>query len=61
MFRRATAYAGLKDEEAALADLEAAIKLVPGDAVITKELAHIKKAAADRVKKEKAIYSKAFA
>lgn len=51
----------MKDEEAALADLEAAIKLVPGDAVITKELAQIKKAAADRVKKEKAIYSKAFA
>ena len=61
LFRRATAHAGLKDEEAALADLEVAIKLVPGDAVIAKELAQIKKAAADRLKKEKALYSKAFA
>ncbi|KAG9245147.1 peptidyl-prolyl cis-trans isomeras-like protein D [Calycina marina] len=60
-FRRATAKAGRKDEDAASKDLEEAIKLVPGDAAITKELTAIKKAAADRRKKEKAIYSKAFA
>ena len=60
LFRRAIAQVGLKDEDAALADLEAALKLAPGDPAITKELMQVKKAAADRAKKEKAAYSKFF-
>jgi peptidyl-prolyl isomerase D len=61
LYRRAIAQIGLKDEDTALKDLEAAAKLVPGDAAISKELAAVKKAAADRAKKEKAAYSKFFA
>jgi peptidyl-prolyl isomerase D len=60
LYRKAVAEVGLKDEDAAVADLEAAIKLAPGDPAITKELAQVKKAAADRAKKEKAAYSKFF-
>ena len=60
LFRRGQAEVGLKDEDAALKDLEEANKLVPGDAAVIKELAAIKKTAADRAKKEKALYSKAF-
>jgi len=60
LYRRAVAEIGLKDEDAALADLEEAIKLVPGDPAIAKELTQVKKAAADRAKKEKAAYSKFF-
>jgi len=60
LYRRAIAQVGLKDEDAALADLEEAIKLAPGDPAITKELAAVKKASADRAKKEKAAYSKFF-
>jgi peptidyl-prolyl isomerase D len=59
-YRRALAHAGLKDEESAKKDLEEASKLAPGDPAITKELASVKKAAADRAKKEKAAYSKFF-
>jgi peptidyl-prolyl isomerase D len=60
LFRRAVAEIGLKDEDAALKDLEEANKLVPGDAAVIKELAAVKKAAAERAKKEKAAYSKFF-
>jgi peptidyl-prolyl isomerase D len=60
LFRRAVAEIGLKDEDAALKDLEEANKLVPGDAAVVKELALVKKAAAERAKKEKAAYSKFF-
>jgi peptidyl-prolyl isomerase D len=60
LYRKAVAEVGLKDEDAAVADLEAAIKLAPGDPAITKELSQVKKAAADRAKKEKAAYSKFF-
>jgi peptidyl-prolyl isomerase D len=60
LFRRAVAEVALKDEDAALRDLEEAAKLVPGDAAVVKELAGVKRAAAERKKKEKAIYSKAF-
>lgn len=60
LYRRAIAENALKDEDAALKDLEDAIKLVPGDPAITKELAGVKKAAADRAKKEKAAYGKFF-
>ncbi|CAL3967189.1 unnamed protein product [Diplocarpon coronariae] len=60
LYRRAIAEIGLKDEEAALNDLTEANKLVPGDAAIAKELAAVKKSAAERAKKEKAAYSKFF-
>jgi peptidyl-prolyl isomerase D len=60
LFRRAVAQIGLKDEDSALADLEEANKLVPGDAAVTQELGKVKKAASERAKKEKAAYSKFF-
>jgi peptidyl-prolyl isomerase D len=60
LYRRAIAEVGLKDEEAALKDLEEANKLVPNDAAVVKELAAVKKSAAERAKKEKAAYSKFF-
>jgi len=61
LYRRALAEVGLKDEDAALKDLEEANKLVPGDAAVTKELAQVKRVAVERAKKEKAAYSKFFA
>jgi peptidyl-prolyl isomerase D len=60
LFRRGQAEVGLKDEDAALTDLEEANKLVPGDAAVVKELTAVKKNAAERAKKEKAAYSKFF-
>jgi peptidyl-prolyl isomerase D len=60
LYRRAVAEIGLKDDDSALKDLEEANKLVPGDAAVVKELALVKKAAAERAKKEKAAYSKFF-
>ncbi|KAL3424228.1 peptidyl-prolyl cis-trans isomerase [Phlyctema vagabunda] len=60
LYRKAIAEIGLKEEDAALKDLEEANKLVPGDAAITKELSAVKKASAERAKKEKAAYSKFF-
>ncbi len=60
LYRRAVAEIGLKDEDAALKDLEEANKLVPGDAAVVKELAVVKKVSAERAKKEKAAYSKFF-
>ena len=60
LFRRGQAEVGLKDEDAALKDLEEANKLAPGDAAVMKELATLKKSAAERAKKEKAAYSKFF-
>ncbi|TVY76109.1 41 kDa peptidyl-prolyl cis-trans isomerase [Lachnellula suecica] len=61
LFRRAVAQVGLKDEDAALADLEEANKLAPGDGAVVQELAKVKKSVADKAKKEKAAYSKFFA
>ncbi|KAG9561876.1 peptidyl-prolyl cis-trans isomerase, partial [Aureobasidium melanogenum] len=61
LYRRALARKGLKNEEDAVADLEEALKFVPEDAAVKNELAAVKKAAADRAKKEKAAYSKFFA
>jgi peptidyl-prolyl isomerase D len=60
-FRQGVALKGLKDEEAALAKLEEAAKLLPTDAGIKNELAAVKKAAADRKAKERKAFSKAFA
>jgi len=59
-YRRALAKAGLKDEDAAMKDLEEALKFVPSDAAILKELDAVKKHAAERAKKERAAYKKFF-
>lgn len=61
LFRRGQAYYGLKEEEKSLADLQAAQKAVPSDAGVQKEIAAIKKAAAEQKAKEKAKYKNAFA
>ncbi|KAI1641403.1 cyclophilin-like domain-containing protein [Biscogniauxia mediterranea] len=60
LYRRGVALVKLKDEDAAIASLEEARKLVPGDAAITKELDTVKKQAAARLAKEKAAYKKFF-
>lgn len=60
LFRRAVANVGLKDEDAAVEDLEKAAVLVPEDGGVKQELAKLRKAAAERAKKEKAAYSKFF-
>ena len=59
-YRRALAKVGLKDDEEALKDLQAAAKLAPGDPAITKELALVKKKAAEQAAKEKAAFKKFF-
>ncbi|KAM0333234.1 hypothetical protein ACHAQA_001894 [Verticillium albo-atrum] len=61
LYRRGFASVRLKDEEAAVTDLEAAHKLVPADAVILNELNSVKQKAAARSAKEKAAYKKFFA
>lgn len=61
LYRRAIAEVALKDEVSALQDLQEANKLVPNDPAVVKELAQVKKSTAERAKKEKAAYSKAFA
>ncbi|KAI1207187.1 cyclophilin-like domain-containing protein [Annulohypoxylon truncatum] len=61
LYRRGVALVRLRDEDAALKDLEQAKKLVPGDAAVAKELEAVKKAAAARLAKEKAAYKKFFA
>lgn len=60
LYRRALAKKGLKNDDDAVTDLEAALKIVPDDAAVKNELAAVKKAAADRAKKEKAAYGKFF-
>ncbi|KAI1483085.1 cyclophilin-like domain-containing protein [Daldinia eschscholtzii] len=60
LYRQGLALIKLKDEDAALAALEQAKKLVPNDAAITKELEVVKKQAAARLAKEKAAYKKFF-
>ena len=59
-YRKALASIGLRDDEAAIKDLDEALKLAPGDSAITKELGIVKKKAADQAKKEKAAYKKFF-
>ncbi|RXG47421.1 hypothetical protein VDGE_00095 [Verticillium dahliae] len=61
LYRRGFASVRLKDEEAAVADLEAAHKLVPGDGLILNELNSVNQKAAARSAKEKAAYKKFFA
>lgn len=60
LYRRALASVGLKDDEAALKDLEEAGGLVKGDAAVVKELANVKARAAERARREKAAYGKFF-
>ncbi|KAF4633592.1 hypothetical protein G7Y89_g4521 [Cudoniella acicularis] len=59
-FRRAIANLGLKDDEAALEDLQTASLLVPNDAGVKQKLAEVKSKAAEHHKKEKVAYSKFF-
>ena len=59
-YRRAMARISLKDEEAALDDLEQAAKLAPGDGGITSELKKVKQRLAEKEKKEKEAYKKFF-
>jgi peptidyl-prolyl isomerase D len=59
-YRRAIAYAGSKEEEAALKDLSEAAKLAPGDAAITNEITKINKAIQEQERKEKAAVKKFF-
>ncbi|XHG09688.1 peptidyl-prolyl cis-trans isomerase cpr6 [Aspergillus wentii] len=59
-YRRAVARGGLKEEDAALKDLQEAEKLAPGDAGIANEAVKIKKAIKDREAKEKAAARKFF-
>lgn len=59
-FRKALANVSLKDDDQALEDLEAALKLAPSDAAIKKELGIVKKKRADQEKKDKAAYKKFF-
>jgi len=60
LFRRGQAYLGKKDLDKAKADLEAAEKLLPGDALIKAELAKLAQAFAEHQKKEKNLYAKMF-
>lgn len=60
LYRRGLASIKLKDEDAAIKDLEEAKKLAPADAAVAKELDAVKKAAAARIAKEKAAYKKFF-
>lgn len=59
-YRRAVAEVGVKEEDEALKDLEAALKLAPGDAAISNEMARVKKIISDAEKKEKAAMKKFF-
>ncbi|KAI9823241.1 MAG: cytochrome P450 monooxygenase 41 [Sarea resinae] len=61
LFRRAQALAGLKDEDEAVKDLEAALKCVPGDAAVVRELDAVRRKKAERAKKEKEALKKFFA
>ncbi|KAM5430902.1 Peptidyl-prolyl cis-trans isomerase D [Microsporum canis] len=59
-YRRAIALAGLKEEDEALKDLEAAAKLAPNDAGITAEITRVKKSIAEQDRKAKAAAKKFF-
>lgn len=59
-YRRAVALVGLKEEEEALKDLEAAAHLAPNDAGISNETARVKKQLADHQRKEKEKLKKFF-
>ncbi|CEJ80724.1 Putative 41 kDa peptidyl-prolyl cis-trans isomerase [[Torrubiella] hemipterigena] len=60
LYRRGFANVRVKDEDAAVADLEAAHKLAPADGLIVNELNAVKAKATARLAKEKAAYKKFF-
>ncbi|KAH7149173.1 cyclophilin-like domain-containing protein [Dactylonectria estremocensis] len=60
LYRRGLSNVRLKEEEAALEDLEEAHRLVPTDGVVANELNTIKAKAAARAAREKAAYKKFF-
>ncbi|KAI9684518.1 MAG: peptidyl-prolyl cis-trans isomerase cpr6 [Trizodia sp. TS-e1964] len=59
-YRRALAFVGLNDDDAAAKDLNEAAKLAPSDAAIAKELLEVRARSLARTKKEKAAYKKFF-
>lgn len=59
-YRRGVAHSRIKDEEAAIKDLEEAHRLAPNDGVVSTELAAVKAKATARAAKEKAAYKKFF-
>lgn len=60
LYRRAIAEIGLKDEDAALKDLEEANKLAPGDASVIKQLATVKNSVIEKKRKENDAFRKFF-
>ncbi|TQS32625.1 hypothetical protein Golomagni_07054, partial [Golovinomyces magnicellulatus] len=60
LYRRGFANVRVKDEEAALKDLELASKLAPSDGLVANELKTVKAKASARAAKEKAAYKKFF-
>ncbi|SPO06641.1 probable peptidyl-prolyl cis-trans isomerase (cyclophilin41) [Cephalotrichum gorgonifer] len=60
LFRRGVANVHRKDEDAALVDLAAAAKLVPGDAAVQREYLAVKKRVGDKENKQKAAIKKFF-
>ncbi|KAI8591505.1 cyclophilin-like domain-containing protein [Geranomyces variabilis] len=60
-FRRGQALAKLNDPEAAAADLSAAQKLAPSDALVQRELLVVQRTMKERKEKEKKAYAKMFA
>ncbi|KAJ5153091.1 Peptidyl-prolyl cis-trans isomerase D [Penicillium canariense] len=59
-YRRALAHVGLKEEDAALKDLQEATKLAPTDAGITNEITKVKQSVKAREAKDKAAARKFF-
>ncbi|KAK3394871.1 40 kDa peptidyl-prolyl cis-trans isomerase [Podospora didyma] len=60
LYRKGYSHVRLKDEDTALDSLKEAKKLAPEDKAIAAELAAVKKAAAERIAKEKAKFKKFF-
>ncbi|KAM0746401.1 hypothetical protein T439DRAFT_329847 [Meredithblackwellia eburnea MCA 4105] len=60
LYRRAVAELAVKEEQAAIADLENAAKLVPSDAAIQKELVAAKKKVEEKKAKSRAAFGKMF-
>lgn len=60
-YRRAMGWTIVKELEKAFSDLEAAVKLVPGDGAIVNQLAATKKAIETEKTKKRAAYGKMFA
>lgn len=60
LYRRGSAYLGLKNEEASIKDLNDALALSPSDGAILKAIDDVKKIEKERVAKEKKAFSKMF-